>query len=224
MRQTLICLMLPLALAACGSGAKPIWAPDEAVQKAAYVSGKAPSVTLYTVVSTRTGAGGHSGLMIDGTQRVMFDPAGTWYHPYLPERNDVHYGVTERFRKFYIDYHARETYDVIEQTVPVSLETAELLRRRAEAYGAVGKMLCANAVSDILYDAPGLESLPKTYFPVKLEKAFAELPGASYRLYHDKDPDNNHGVLLVQQSNPIFGPTEDDTAAAPRVATAQANP
>ena len=47
MRQTLICLIFPLALAACGeNGPQPIWAPDEAVQKAVYVSGKAPSVTL----------------------------------------------------------------------------------------------------------------------------------------------------------------------------------
>ena len=25
-----------------------------------------------------------------GEARIMFDPAGTWHHPSLPERNDVH--------------------------------------------------------------------------------------------------------------------------------------
>lgn len=212
MRRFLICLILPLTLAACG--AKSTWAPDEDVQKAAYVSGKEPTVTLYTVIKKRSGEGAHSGLMIDGAQRVMFDPAGTWYHPWVPERNDVHYGITERFRKFYIDYHARETYDVIEQTVPVSIETAELLRARAQAYGAVPKMMCANAVSGVLQDLPEFASVPRTYYPLKIKKAFEKLPTVSERLYHDKDPDNHHGVLLVQVETPVYGPAGDVLAQA----------
>ena len=100
------------------------------------MSGEPPSITLYTVVRKRGNEGAHSGLMIDGSQRVMFDPAGTWHHPTVPERNDLHYGITERMRKFYIDYHARETYDVIENKVYVSPAVAEAAIRRAEAYGA----------------------------------------------------------------------------------------
>ena len=75
------------------------------------------SVTLYTVLSTRSGAGAHAGLLINGSERVLFDPAGTWRHPKLPERNDVHFGITPKMVDFYIDYHARETYDVVEQTI-----------------------------------------------------------------------------------------------------------
>ena len=142
MRRLLICLCLPLLLAACG--AEPVWAPDDAVARARFVSGEPPSITLFTVVRKNGGEGAHSGLMIDASQRVMFDPAGTWHHPTVPERNDLHYGITEQMRKFYIDYHARETYDVIEYRLPVSAEIAEMALRRAEAYGAVNKAFCGN--------------------------------------------------------------------------------
>ncbi|MDF1620853.1 hypothetical protein [Pseudothioclava nitratireducens] len=199
MRRLFICLIVPLFLAGC-EGGKYVWASDEELQRAAFSTSEPPSVTLYTVVSRRTGNGGHSGLMINGTQRVMFDPSGTWYHPFVPERNDVHYGITERFRKFYIDYHARETFDVIEQTVPVSMQTAELLRAKVQAYGPVGQMYCANSVSDILSDTPGFSPIKRTFFPMKLSEAFGQLPGASFKRYEDGDPDNNHGVLMIQQS------------------------
>ncbi|MPL67248.1 hypothetical protein SDC9_12939 [bioreactor metagenome] len=197
MRRLIICLLLPLALAACG--AQPVWAPDDVVQKAAVHTGNPPSVTLFTVIGTHTGSGGHSSLMIDGTQRVIFDPAGTWNHPWVPERNDVDYGITERMYKFYIDYHARETWFVREQRVPVTLAQADAMIRRAEANGAVNKMMCANDTSAVLRDIPGFESLPNTFSPLKLSKAFAKLPGVVTKDHYDNDPDDNSGVLMVQQ-------------------------
>ncbi len=197
MLRLAICLVAPLALAACG--AEPVWAPDEAVTRARYVSEEPASITLYTVVRKKGGEGAHSGLMINGSQRVMFDPAGTWNHPGVPERNDLHYGITERMRKFYIDYHARETFDVIEQRVPVSREVADAAIRRAETYGAVNKAFCGNSVSDIVSGLPGFESVPRTFFPNRIHDAFAELPGVTEKVHEDGDPDNNSGVLLVQK-------------------------
>ncbi|MCL7463819.1 hypothetical protein [Phaeovulum sp. NW3] len=200
--------MVPIALAGCGLGPESVWASDEAVEKASYSTGLPPSVTLYTVIGTRTGEGGHSALMIDGRERIMFDPAGSWRHPWIPERNDVHYGITERMRKFYIDYHARETWFVREQTVPVSLEVAELLRARAEANGAVGKMLCATSSASILRGAPGFESIPGTFSPLRLSRAFGNLPGVTSKDHYDGDPANNSGVLMIQAQQPARVPDE----------------
>lgn len=75
--------------------------------------------------------------------------------PLGSRRNDVDYGITDRMYKFYIDYHARETWDVREQRVPVTREQADALIRQAEAYGAVNKMFCARATSEILRSVPG---------------------------------------------------------------------
>lgn len=201
--RLILCLVGALGLSAC-STAEPVWAPDEAVAAARFVSDAPPSITLYTVVSTRNGSGGHSGLLINGSQRVMFDPAGTWHHPALPERNDVHFGMSDKMIAFYIDYHARETFDVIEHTVPVSAEVAEIAMQRAMAYGAVPKAQCAAAIGSILRGVPGFESMPSTWFPNKLMEAYAALPGATTRTITDDDADNNHGVLLVQAGDPAL--------------------
>lgn len=197
MVRLVFALLALLSLVACG-GAEPKWASDEAVAQARYVHGAPASITLFTVVATRDGSGAHSGLLINGTERVMFDPAGTWQHPKLPERNDVHFGMTPRMVAFYIDYHARVTYDVVEQTLIVPPGVAQLVMDRAKAYGAVPKAQCTNAVSALLADVPGFESLPRTWFPTNYMEAFAKLPGVTTRTYNDTDTDKNHGVLLVQ--------------------------
>jgi hypothetical protein len=202
MRRILLCLVAVLGLSACGAESR--WASDEAVRAAAYSHDGPPTVTLFTVVSTRNGSGGHSGLMVDGSQRIMFDPAGTWHHPSLPERNDVFFGMTPKMVNFYIDYHARETYDVVQQSLVVSPEVAEMVAQRALNHGAVAKTQCAVAVSAILSGVPGFESIPRTMSPIKLMKAFGALPGATTRRISDDDADQNHGVLLVQAATPVI--------------------
>ena len=204
-----LALIATLALAAC-STAEPTWAPDAALASAHYVAPGPKTITLFTVVSTRSGSGAHSGLLINGSERVMFDPAGTWHHPALPERNDVHFGVTDRMVSFYIDYHARETFDVIEQTLVVSPEIADLVMARAKAYGAVPKAQCAHSITSILSGVPGFESIPGTWFPNKLSDAFGKLPGVTTRRITDDDADDNHGVLLVQQKQEVLPPKESD--------------
>jgi hypothetical protein len=196
MIRILAALATVAMLSACG--AESVYAPEEAVQAARFVSDEPPSITLYTVINVRSGAGAHTGLLINGSERVMFDPAGTWQHPRLPERNDVHFGMSDRMVLFYIDYHARETFYVIEQKLPVSAATAELVMARAKAYGAVPKAMCTQSTSSILRGVPGFEGLPQTYYPKQFSDAFAKLPGVQTRKITDDDADNNHGVLLVQ--------------------------
>jgi hypothetical protein len=202
-RRLILCLAAALGLSAC-STAEPKWAPQEAVEAARFVSDAPTSITLYTVLSTRNGSGAHTGLIINGSQRVIFDPAGTWKHRRLPERNDVHYGMTDKMILFYIDYHARETYDVVEQTILVSPAVAEIAMRRAMDYGAVPKAQCSKSVSYILAGVPGFESIGQTWFPRRLMDDFGALPGATSRTITDGDADDNHGVLLVQAGDPAL--------------------
>jgi hypothetical protein len=190
-------LLAALVLAACG--AEPKWAPQDQVDAARFVSEEPPSITLYTVVNKRTGSGAHSAILVNATERVIFDPAGTWYHPKLPERNDVHFGMTDKAIAFYLDYHTRVTYDTIEQKLYVSPEVAELVLQKVKAYGAVPKAMCTQANSSILRGVPGFESMPQTYYPKKLADAFGRLPGVTTRVITDDDADDNHGVLLVQR-------------------------
>lgn len=196
MLRLAIAFLAVLSLAACG--AQPVWAPEAEVQAARFSPGEPTYITLYTVVSAGSGSGAHSAILVNGSERVIFDPAGTWHHPRLPERNDVHFGMTDKALAFYVDYHARVTYDVIEQKILVSPEVAEHVLRLVKDYGAVPKAMCTNATSSILRATPGFESMPATWYPKKLSDAFGKLPGVTTRLITDDDDDSNHGVLLVQ--------------------------
>lgn len=193
--RLILCLAALMGLAAC---AQPTWAPQEQVDAVRYVEGPPTYITLYTVVNKATGSGAHSAILVNASERVIFDPAGTWYHPKLPERNDVTFGMNDKALAFYIDYHTRKTYDTIEQKIYVSPEVAELVLERVKNNGAVAKAMCTSATSSILNGVPGFESLRRTFSPKRLSKEFGKLPGVTTRVITDDDDDNNHGVLLVQ--------------------------
>ena len=193
MLRIVLSLVALLTLAACGAESK--WASDEFVAEKRYVHDGPPTLTLFTVISNRSGAGAHLGLMINASQRVLFDPAGTWQHPNIPERNDVHYGIRDNVVDFYIDYHARVTYHVVRQDIVVTPEVAEQALRLAEAYGAVPKAYCTKAITDILRQLPGFESIPSTFYPKKAMEAFGRLPGVTTQTFYDNDPDKNGYIL-----------------------------
>lgn len=201
-RRTFLALSATAAVAAC---AEPHWDDDDSVQRARFVSDHPPSLALFTVIGTRRGEGGHSALMVNGSQRVIYDPAGSWEHPHIPERNDVLYGITDNFKNFYIDYHARETYWVAEDTILVSPEIAEAAIRAVEAQGASPKSFCAVNTGGALRRVPGFEAAPTGFSPLRLRNWFLTLPGVQSKRHQDGDPDNNHDVLLRQKDGSIEG-------------------
>lgn len=202
-RRVFLAAAAPALLSACG--AKSVWDSDEQVRAARYVSSEPPSITLFTVIGIPRGDGGHSALLINGSQRVIFDPAGSWNHPRIPERNDVLYGINDNFKNFYIDYHARETYWVAEDSIPVSREVADLAIRRAEANGPTSRSFCAVAVGSVLREVPGFETAPNGFSPLRLRNWFLRQPGVQSKRHMDGDPANNHDVLMRQRDGTIIG-------------------
>ena len=196
MRRILTSLGLVAAIGALGAcGADNVWAPDDQVEAARYVDDGPPTITLFTVIANRNGAGAHSGLMVSGSQRVLFDPAGTWHHPYLPERHDVHFGINDAAVDFYVDYHSRVTYHTVRQDIVVSPEVAEMALRLVQENGPVAKAMCSTSITAILRQLPGFESIPQSAFPKKPMQAFAQLPGVVETITYDDDPDENGYIL-----------------------------
>ena len=193
MKRLLLSVWMVAALSACG--AESVWAPEEEVRSKAYRHNGPASLTLITVISNRSGAGGHTGLLINGSQRVVWDPAGTWWSPNAPERNDLHYGMNDRMVDVYVDYHTRETYHTVLQELQVSPEVAELALKEAAAFGAVSKATCSQSTSTILSRLPGFESINASFFPKKTMAAFAKFPGVKTRKVYDDDPDDNSAKL-----------------------------
>lgn len=176
------------------------WASDDQVAAARYRASGPPMITLFTMINNRSNEGAHSALMVSGSERVIFNPAGTFHHPRLPQRNDVHYGIDDQAVAFFIDYHARETYRVVRQDVVVTPEQAEIALQRIEAYGAVPKALCTTSIGRILRGVPGFESMPKSPFPKGTMRAFEQIPGVTTHTYYDDSPDDRSDIPTVIDS------------------------
>ena len=195
MRRFTLLFFALIGLTACA--ADPTWAPDEMVTEAHHVTTNPPTLTLFTVINVNSGNGGHAALLVDSSERVLFDPAGSFYHPNLPERNDVFYGMSDTAVNFFIDYHSRESWRVVRQDLVVPPEVAAKALALVQANGAVPKAFCANSISKVLRQLPGFEGINTTMFPVPLMNQFAKYEGVVTSEFHDMDVDNN-GVLVVR--------------------------
>lgn len=198
MKTFLTAVALVAALAGCSVDQSPDSSP-EAVSAAAYRAPEPPSLTLMTMVNNRTGSGGHTALMVNGSQRVIFDPAGSFRDPRLPERGDVLYGVTPGWLQAYKSAHARSTFHVVSQEIPVSPAVAERALRLVTRNGAVPGAFCANATSGILQQLPGFGGLKSTFYPVKLQEQFETLPGVTTTKYYEDDEGDVIDALRAAQ-------------------------
>ncbi|MEO1537342.1 MAG: hypothetical protein AAFR73_06395 [Pseudomonadota bacterium] len=184
-----------ILLIGCGA-ADPRWATDAEIARFAYAPAAPPEIRLYTIVSTRNGSGVHSALLITTAhERILFDPAGSFALPSVPERNDVLYGMSPEALKTYIDYHARQTFDVFEQRLDVPAAQAEQIAESAKSYGAVPQAHCAVSVSRILRQTTGLEQMRVSYFPNVIRRQFGAIEGVRTRFYSDNDANANAQVL-----------------------------
>ncbi len=192
-------LTLCVGLTACV--ADSVYAPDDVVQRAAYlppVQPGAATVTLLTMISNSNGSGGHSALVIDGAQRLVFDPAGSWHHPSVPERNDVLYGMQPQLFGYYMDYHARESYHVVVQEVDVTPDVAAQLATAVQQAGPVPRAQCSRSISTILAQTPGFEAVSQGWFPARMMAQFENIPGVRTTRVYDDDSDDNLELLQAQ--------------------------
>ncbi|WP_458791501.1 hypothetical protein [Yoonia sp. MH D7] len=192
MQRRSFILGAPLALTACGAASgTQVWAQQDAVDAAIYRGTGPKSLTLLTMLNVGSDNGAHSALLVDASQRVLFDPAGSFQSPTIPERNDVLFGISPNIEQYYISYHARASYYVQAHKIEVSPEVAEKALQLVLANGPVAQMACTRATSLILRQLAGFETLRTTYFPDKLRDRFAALPGVTMREFRENDADNN---------------------------------
>lgn len=164
-----------LSLAACVGD--EVWAPDDAVARATYVPSAPSTVTLITSINTANNSGAHSALLIDGAQRLLFDPAGSWHNPNIPERNDVLFGMSQGYLDLYLAFQSNGVFEVRTQTIDVTPAVAQQLSQAVQAYGAVGPAYCSRSITEILGATPGFTSISQTFFPLNTMEQFAQLPG-----------------------------------------------
>ena len=178
-----ICRFLLLACVAACSGVET--PPSEGNQGVERQNGPAPALAelrLYTIVATETGTGVHTALMIETPEeRLLFDPAGSYRLKTVSEKGDVLYGITPETLEGYVDYHAREGYDVLEQRVPVTLDQARVAASLVKGNGSVPKLQCALMTSRLLKRVPGFGDVSVSYFPRRLAAFLATHPDTRER-------------------------------------------
>lgn len=182
----------PLAMAGCGSTVmrEEVLAPQSAIDRVAYRHPGPSYLTLVTMKNTGSDNGAHTGLIINASQRVLWDPAGTFGHSSIPERNDVHFGITPEIEQYYISYHSRITYYTVLQRIEVPAETAEMALQLAIANGPTPKAACTTHTSRMLRQLPGFESIRQSLFPNNLSDQFGQLPGVVESEYRENDSDD----------------------------------
>jgi hypothetical protein len=195
-----ILVLVSLALTSLsGCGGQGVYASDEVVQAARHVHGGLPELKLVTIVHYQTGRGDHTALFINGRERVVFDPAGSWKLDTIPQRGDVHYGMTTEAGASFFMSHVRETHYAVVQRLAVSPEVAEQAYALALAQGPVAPARCSASTSAILRQLPGFDGVRSTFFPQVLMRNFAELPGVqTYELHYD-DPEVLLNTRRVQE-------------------------
>ena len=117
------------------------------------------------MVKNSSGRSAHVGLLINGSQQVLYDPAGTFTHPDLPRNGDIHYGMTPRYVDYYERYHARFSHFVEAQQVPISRAAADQLIANAQSEGKVMKAHCSLAIADVLQPVPPFETVTQELLP-----------------------------------------------------------
>ena len=195
MIRHLACVAALLLAAAC---AAPQNNADEAtIRSVRYADPSGPSLTLYTMVNNRTGSGGHSSLLISASERVIFDPAGSFAVDIVPERDDALFGITPAVEAAYRSSHARSTFHVVSQKIPVTAQQAEMAYQLALKSGPVPGAFCANATSGLLKSLPGFEFINTTYYPTNLQDQVAQIPGVVTDKYYEGDSaDLQAGIAL----------------------------
>ncbi|MBJ6371270.1 hypothetical protein [Sedimentitalea arenosa] len=188
MRRFLIAAALLLTVAGCAT--QQPYASDAEVLAASYREPGPKSLTVYTMINNRSGEGAHTAMLINASEQVIFDPAGSFYSSAVPERDDVLFGITPGMEKAYRSAHARSTYHVVSQTVQVTPEQAETAYRLALSNGAVPGAFCTSATSKLLANVPGFENVSTTMRPKKLMAQLEEMPGVvTTRYYENDNPD-----------------------------------
>ncbi|MFN4058318.1 MAG: hypothetical protein ACK4HW_09075 [Roseinatronobacter sp.] len=185
LRLWIFCAFVAIGLTACAAPPGE-YASDAAIAAARYSNGGAPELTLVTIMNYQTGNGDHTALFINGTERVLFDPAGSWKLDGVPERNDVHFGMAPRIGASFYLSHVRPSHYAVVQRLRVTPEIAEQVKALALQVGPVPPAQCALSTSRILQQMPGMEGIRVGWYPHNLMRSFAQLPGVmTYEIHHD---------------------------------------
>lgn len=199
-RIAFVLAALCFALTGCAVGNPPAADPAE-VARRSYSDGGPAQITLFTVRGVEKDYGAHTALLVNGSERVLWDPAGSFQHPHVPEVDDVHHGITPLIERVYVDYHVRPDFYIVRQDKAVSRDVADRMIAAMKAHGAAGQATCALSTSGILRQA-GFD-VDRSLLPNSLMRDFGALPGVTETRIDVSNVDTNHNVIFGKGGVPL---------------------
>ena len=199
MKRVLAAFVVVAAVGACSEGPKGPESSDARIAASVYRHPGPATFTLITMISNTSGNGAHTALMVNGSQRVIFDPAGSFYNDAVPQQADVLFGIHPGVLAAYKSAHARVAFHVVTQEVEVTPQQAEIALQLIKANGPVPQAACTTATIGLLQKIPGFEDIKGTYFPKRLMEQFETRSGVvTDRYYEDDEGTIVDGVAKVQ--------------------------
>ncbi|MEM0977001.1 MAG: hypothetical protein AAGJ34_05675 [Pseudomonadota bacterium] len=187
MRVSFGVLLIAVFLTGCIYGTENIQDSAEVVRAASYREPGPATITLFTSIDEVTNRGEHTALLINGPERVLYDPAGRFRHINAPEQADVLFGITDDVLGAYYAHQAPPDHFLRAQTIVVSQEIARIAYEAARMQGRSGDGFCTVHTSAILSKIPGFD-VGSAIFPKALSGRFAELDGVITRDIRIGDP------------------------------------
>jgi hypothetical protein len=184
-------LMVAAAAAVLSGCAVYSSAEPEEISRAHFSSDEPASVTLISMVKASSDRSAHSALLINGSEQILYDPAGTFQHPDLPRSGDIHYGMTPRFVDYYERYHARFSHYAQSQKIMVSRSTADQIIANAKAEGRTPKLFCSVSTASILKPVAPFNDVTTSFLPEALRKDFERIPGVETSYVYESDVGQN---------------------------------
>jgi len=171
-----------------GCATRDIYASDAEVARRSYSDTESPAhIVYFTMLRKSTQSGGHAGLLISGSEAVIYDPAGSFKHAAMPERADLLFGASPARIGTYVNFNVRDNYDTVVQYIEVPRAVADLAIARAKAQGSSAPAFCTQNITEILSGVPGFEDIPRTFFPTRVMEWMETRPGVETQKYTQED-------------------------------------
>lgn len=181
------------------------------MRAAFYRSDEPPSISLMSMIAEKTDLSEHTGILINGSQRVLYDPAGSYWVKGRPRKDDIHYGMTDAWVKSYESFHARWGYYVTRMTKLVPLEVADQAIRLSQEKGETYETQCASSASWVLKQLPGFGEIRQTMWPNQIRLDFEKIPGITIATIREDDKGQN-----IVPAGQIENYDPNDTAPPPK--------
>lgn len=137
----------------------------------------APEIALITILHRPSGLGRHTALLINGSQRVLYDPASHWTLGHSVRRGDLRLGFGAAAWDDYLRRAAALEAGVVIQRLPVPRAVADRAIARAATRPVAAPGTCALAVAQLLRQVDGFDWVQPTLLPDGLAGQFARRPG-----------------------------------------------